>query len=170
MFGKILEVFSGGIIKDIGEAIDENITSDEERMTLLNKLEEIKAKAKEKQQEFLGKVEEQLTARHSADMMSDSWLSKNIRPLTLLSLTIVTVFYIIIGVLFNADKALFETGLAALVSLDLMVYGFYFGSRGVEKATASIAAAITRFKAQQEDKKKKPPKPDDEDFDNEIGW
>ena len=71
-----------------------------------------------------------LTERHRADMMSDSTLSKNIRPLVLLylmALFTLAFFYQVP-----------ETVLEMLRDLLMAVFVFYFGSRTVEKVTALL--------------------------------
>ena len=75
---------------------------------------------------------QEVTKRWSADMMSDSWLSKNIRPLSLAFLTITLFIYIIL------DSSLegFTIGsewIDLLSSLLLVVYGGYFSARSLEK-------------------------------------
>ena len=75
---------------------------------------------------------QEVTKRWSADMMSDSWLSKNIRPLSLAFLTITLFVYIIL------DSSLegFTIGsewIDLLSSLLLVVYGGYFSARSLEK-------------------------------------
>lgn len=162
----LFNVLSGGIIGEVGKAIDDNVTSDEERLTLHNALATIHAKAKEKENEFTVKIEEQLSGRHKEDMKSDSWLSKNIRPMTLVFLTLSTILYMVYGLNVEMPEGsqkfmVYNAGLQGLLGLDLMVYGFYFGSRGVEKVMASVAAAMTA-------KPKREPKYEDDD--NELGW
>ncbi|EPR36237.1 hypothetical protein dsat_1765 [Alkalidesulfovibrio alkalitolerans DSM 16529] len=66
-------------------------------------------------------LQESLTRRHEADMSSDSWLSKNVRPLCLLGLTAAVVG----GVFTSVD----EGKLRALTELGLYVFGYYFIGR-----------------------------------------
>ena len=63
-----------------------------------------------------------VTRRWEADAMSDSWLSKNVRPISLVFLTLVYAT----GFFLNYD-------LTIINQLLLLVYGAYFGSRGLEK-------------------------------------
>lgn len=68
----------------------------------------------------------ELTARHSQDMASDSWLSKNVRPIVLVT---VTVF---VGVALALPVSYVGEGrFDAVTNLALWVYGFYFGARSV---------------------------------------
>ena len=73
-----------------------------------------------------------VSARWSSDMKSDSWLSKNTRPLTLIYLTLASTILIIIDsfhMMFDVDVAWVEL----LKTLLITVYVAYFGSRGAEK-------------------------------------
>jgi hypothetical protein len=81
-------------------------------------------------------LEKEITSRHSADMASDSWLSKNIRPmLTIFSLVLYTLFALIDGNIgeFNIANQYVDL----LGQIVIMSLGFYFTSRGIEK-TAKI--------------------------------
>ena len=72
--------------------------------------------------------------RWNSDMKSDSWLSKNTRPLTLIYLTFVSTLLIIVDsfhMMFDVDSAWVEL----LKTLLITVYVAYFGSRGAEKIT-----------------------------------
>ena len=77
---------------------------------------------------------ENVSKRWDSDMKSDSWLSKNTRPLTLIYLTLASTILIIIDsfhTMFNVDTAWVEL----LKTLLITVYVAYFGSRGAEKIT-----------------------------------
>ena len=81
-------------------------------------------------------LEKEITSRHAADMQSDSWLSKNIRPLlTIFSLVLYTLFAISDGNIgeFNIANQYVDL----LGQIVIMSLGFYFTSRGIEK-TAKI--------------------------------
>ena len=78
---------------------------------------------------------ENISKRWSSDMKSDSWLSKNTRPLTLIYLTLASTTLMILdsfhSILFSIDTAWVEL----LKTLLITVYVAYFGSRGAEKIT-----------------------------------
>ncbi len=77
---------------------------------------------------------ENVSKRWESDMKSDSWLSKNTRPLTLMYLTLASTILIIIDsfhTTFDVDTAWVEL----LKTLLITVYVAYFGSRGAEKIT-----------------------------------
>lgn len=117
---KLKGIFNAGdIVKDIGEAIDRNITSAEERIKLYNELQQI--------------IQSNVSARHAADMQSDSWLSRNVRPLTLL---VLLLFYLLFATADALGYIHIETPYIDMLN-DLLItaIAFYFGSRGVEKTT-----------------------------------
>tara|TARA_R100000742_G_C4278730_1_gene101928 strand:+ start:2360 stop:2827 length:468 start_codon:yes stop_codon:yes gene_type:complete len=73
-----------------------------------------------------------VSERWQYDMKSDSWLSKNTRPLTLIYLTVCMTLFIV----FDSIDLLFEMNAAwidLLQTLLVTVYVAYFGSRGAEK-------------------------------------
>ena len=75
---------------------------------------------------------QEVSKRWSSDMKSDSWLSKNTRPMALIFLTVSMVLLIFVdssGIEFNVDNGWIDL----LKSLLITVYVAYFGSRGAEK-------------------------------------
>jgi len=73
---------------------------------------------------------QELTKRHEADMSSDSWLSKNIRPGTLIFILIVyTVFAMMSAYGYNAN----ESYVTLLGQWGMLIMSFYFGGRTLEK-------------------------------------
>lgn len=75
---------------------------------------------------------QEVSKRWQSDMQSDSWLSKNVRPLTLIYLTLATTIYIVLdslNIAFDIDEAWIEL----LKTLLVTIYVAYFGSRGFEK-------------------------------------
>ena len=75
---------------------------------------------------------QEVSKRWDSDMASDSWLSKNVRPITLIYLTLATTIYIVLDSLeisFKIDEAWIEL----LKTLLVTIYVAYFGSRGFEK-------------------------------------
>jgi hypothetical protein len=65
-------------------------------------------------------------------MKSDSWLSKNTRPLSLIFLSVSMIFLILLDSL-NIDFDVEGSWIELLKNLLVTVYVAYFGSRGVEK-------------------------------------
>ena len=122
---KILQFITGGLIKDIGQVIDDLVTTDEERLAAKQKIEELLEQADKDAQD-------QVTERWKLDMASDSFLSKNIRPLVLIYLTVIfTVLSFFDGNIagFKVDEAY----VPIFQSLLITVYGAYFVGRTWEK-------------------------------------
>tara|TARA_R110000824_G_scaffold97475_2_gene232992 strand:- start:979 stop:1371 length:393 start_codon:yes stop_codon:yes gene_type:complete len=124
----LTNLFSGGaaeLVKGVGGVIDELHTSDEERLAAEQKIKELVSSYE------IG-MEKNITERWKMDMQSDSWLSKNIRPLVLIFLVVATVLMIFIdagAVNFNVEDK--WTDLLQLVLIT--VIGAYFGGRSLEK-------------------------------------
>ena len=125
----------GGLLQIVGEATgisdvskitdaifkEKNLTPEEKEMLL-----------KELEQDMIEMQE--ITKRWQSDMTSDSWLSKNIRPLSLAFLTASLFIYIVLDSSmkgFTINKEWIDL----LSSLLLLVYGGYFGARAIEKIT-----------------------------------
>jgi len=126
---KLLSLLTGGLIKDVGNVIDKLTTTDEERLAAKQKIQELLEKADQDAQT-------QITERWKLDMQSDSFLSKNIRPLVLIYLTVVfTVLAFFDGNIggFQVDEAY----IPIFQSLLITVYGAYFVGRTWEKAKKS---------------------------------
>lgn len=106
-------LFSSGaakVVDSLGTAIDKLVTSDEERQKLKVELEKEMNTFKEAQLVAMADYDKEITQRHANDMKSDSWMSKNIRPLTLSFLTVATVVlaYLTIFLLDERSVALVE--------------------------------------------------------------
>jgi len=73
---------------------------------------------------------QELTKRMEADMSSDSWLSKNIRPMTLVFILLVyTIFALMSAFGYNAN----ESYVTLLGQWGMLIMSFYFGGRTLEK-------------------------------------
>ena len=75
---------------------------------------------------------QEVSKRWDSDMKSDSWLSKNTRPITLIYLTVATTLYIVLDSL-NISFDIDESWVELLKTLLVTIYVAYFGSRGFEK-------------------------------------
>jgi uncharacterized membrane protein len=75
---------------------------------------------------------QEISKRWESDMVSDSWLSKNTRPMTLIFLTVSLVVFILLDG-FDIAFGIDSEWIILLKSLLITVYVAYFGSRGVEK-------------------------------------
>jgi hypothetical protein len=138
------KLFSMGVselVDSIGNTADKIFTSKEEKLQLKNELVEIQGRVSDKYEEALAQYEKEITSRHSSDMASDSWLSKNIRPLTLAFLMITTMglaYGTIFGGLPDKQVDMLKAWIPLLITLDTAAVTFYFGSRGMEKIKTSI--------------------------------
>ena len=122
------KIFSSGaaeLVKGVGGVIDNLHTSKEEKL-------EAERKVKELISNYEVEMEKTITDRWKSDMNSDSWLSKNVRPMVLIFLVISTVLMIFIDagtINFNVEPK--WTDLLQLVLIT--VIGAYFGGRSIEK-------------------------------------
>ena len=157
-FSKLFSSIGVDLTATVGKVIDDLVTSDEEiALTEIQKLKirtayEVEMKAlfvrlDQQQAQHEENLEAELTERLKLDMKSDSWLSKNIRPMALVFLT-ATIAILAFFTVFDAD--LTEAQLRALKewipffsTIMLTVYAFYFGSRGLEKIQKIRAAGAT---------------------------
>lgn len=111
-----------GLVNKGVDMFDKKFQSEAEKQEAIRAYEAEAAKAI---QDAWDKEQENLTVRHSTDMQSDSWLSKNIRPMALVYLmglfTLAFVMDVPAGVL------------EMLRDLLMTVFVFYFGARTLEK-------------------------------------
>ncbi len=127
---KIIQWLTGGVIKEVGNVIDKLTTSEEEKLVIKKQIQEILEKAD-------NDAQEQVSRRWESDMKSDSFLSKNIRPLVLIYLTFVfTVLSFFDGNVGGFSVA--EQYIPIFQSLLITVYGAYFVGRTWEKAKSII--------------------------------
>lgn len=134
----LTDIFTGSvdkIVDSVGNAIDNLVTSDEEKMALKNELAKIQIEAQNKKDELDLKYEEQLTLRQQNDMTSDSWLSKNIRPLTLI---FILVMYSLLSISSGFEFEVTESYVKLLGEWGMLIMSFYFGGRSLEKITSLV--------------------------------
>ena len=74
--------------------------------------------------------QDNLTKRMEADMKSDSWLSKNIRPMTLI---FILLTYTVFGMMSAWDIEVNNNYVELLGQWGLLIMSFYFGGRTLEK-------------------------------------
>jgi hypothetical protein len=85
--------------------------------------------------------QQELTKRHTADMSSDSWLSKNIRPMTLL---IILGGYFTFAMMSAFDIDTHKQYVELLGQWGIIIMSFYFGGRTVEKCADMIEKRKTK--------------------------
>jgi len=128
----LAKIFGGAgvsIAEKLGGVVDKFVRTKDEKAEFEKQMTEI----------FMSheiSLEKEITSRHAADMQSDSWLSKNIRPLlTIFSLVLYTLFALTDGNI--GDFNIANQYVDLLGQIVIMSLGFYFTSRGIEK-TAKI--------------------------------
>ena len=124
----LTQIFSSGaaeLVKGVGGVLDNLTTTKEEKL-------EAEAKIKDLVMGYEAEMQKQVTERWKRDMQSDSWLSKNIRPMVLIFLVVSTVLLVFI----DAGVISFEVKASWVDLLQLVlitVIGAYFGGRSLEK-------------------------------------
>ena len=125
------KIFSGGaadLVKGVGGVIDDLHTSDEEKLAAENKIKELVS-------DYETKMEANITDRWKADMNSDSWLSKNVRPLVLVFLVVCTVLMIFI----DAGSLNFVSSMYSINDFYRCWNNFIYGRRKMDRSiTISI--------------------------------
>ena len=122
------KLFSGGateLMKGVGGVIDNLHTSGEEKLEAERKIKELIAN-------YEIEMEKNITSRWEADLKSDSWLSKNVRPMVLIFLIVCTMLLIFIdagAIKFNVKDSYIDLLQLVLIT----VIGAYFGGRSLEK-------------------------------------
>ena len=109
----------------MGNVVDNLTTTQEEKL-------EAKRKIKEITLNFEAELQKEVSKRWEQDMNSDSWLSKNIRPLTLIFLVFCTIILIFI----DSGKIDFKVQnhwIDLLQIILITIIGAYFGGRSYEK-------------------------------------
>jgi hypothetical protein len=125
MIKQLFSAGAAGLVKSVGGVLDNLTTSKEEKLAA-------ELKIKDMIMGYEAEMQKQVTERWKVDMNSDSWLSKNIRPIVLVFLVVATVLLIFI----DAGTINFKvedkwTDLLQLVLIT--VIGAYFGGRSLEK-------------------------------------
>ena len=122
------KIFSSGateLVKGVGDVIDNLTTSKEEKLAAELKIKELISN-------YEIEMEKNITARSEVDMKSDSWLSKNVRPMVLIFLVVCTMLMIFIDA--GTINFLVEEKWTDLLQIVLItVIGAYFGGRSFEK-------------------------------------
>ena len=125
---KILEKIFGvgsSVVDDVANALDKFIRTKEDRDAFEKEMTEIFVRAE-------AEMQKNVSDRWRYDMESDSWLSKNVRPLVLIFLIVCTMLLIFIDA--GALSFEVEEKWTDLLQLTLItVIGAYFGGRSFEK-------------------------------------
>jgi hypothetical protein len=124
----LTQIFSSGataLVGSVGSVIDDLTTSKEEKLEAERKIKVLIAN-------YEVEMEKNITSRWEADLKSDSWLSKNVRPLVLIFLIVCTMLLIFIdagAINFNVKDSYVDLLQLVLIT----VIGAYFGGRSLEK-------------------------------------
>jgi hypothetical protein len=124
----ISKIFGGAateLVKGVGGVIDNLSTSKEEKLEAERKIKELILNHE-------SKIHEEVSKRWDSDMKSDSWLSKNVRPMTLVFLVFSTVLMVFIdagAISFTVDEDWKDLLKVVLITC----IGAYFGGRSYEK-------------------------------------
>lgn len=122
---KLFTTNAKDLVGEVGNVVDNLTTTEEEKL-------EAKRKIKEITLSFESELQKEVSKRWEQDMNSDSWLSKNIRPLTLIFLVFSTVLLIFIDSEMINFKVQ-EKWIDLLQIILITIIGAYFGGRSYEK-------------------------------------
>ena len=125
ILSKVFSAGAGELVKNVGGVLDNLTTTKEEKLAA-------QAKIKDMIMGYEAQMQKEVTERWKFDMQSDSWLSKNIRPMVLIFLVVSTIILIFIdgGVI----SFIVEPSWINLLQITLLtVIGAYFGGRSYEK-------------------------------------
>lgn len=112
-------------VGDSVEAVAKALTTDPAAAQKLQELE----------LEFYKTEQANLTSRHEADMKSDSWLSKNIRPMVLIFLLVAYSGFAIASIFEYETRGAY---VELLGQWGMLVMSFYFGGRTMEKIADKV--------------------------------
>ena len=121
----MIKGFLKSLVGDASNIIDNVVTTKEEKIRLKNDMKKLLLDSEVE-------LQKNVTERWKADMASDSWLSKNVRPLTLAFLLVSTVILIFIDAGF-IDFEVKNSWVDLLHLVLISVVGAYFGGRSLEK-------------------------------------
>jgi len=113
------------LVGDAGNIIDNVVTTKEEKMQLKNEMKKMILDSE-------NDLQKNVTERWVADMKSDSWLSKNVRPMTLIFVLVCTMLLIFIDA-GTIDFVVEEKWTDLLQLVLITIVGSYFGGRSIEK-------------------------------------
>ena len=124
---KIVDWFSGGVIKEIGNVIDELFTSDEERMHAKNEI----LKVLKEQQLELQRLQTEIIVAEA----NGNWLQRSWRPMLMLAFGFIVIYVKFIAPLFSLPIPPLENEFWNLLQLGI---GGYVVGRSVEKVAGNI--------------------------------
>ena len=121
-------------LMSIGEKVLDKVLPDPEaKNKAMPELAKIQAEGRLAELQADNIEAQELTKRQQADMASDSWLSKNIRPMTLV---FILITYTVFGLLSAWDIEVNQPYVELLGQWGMLIMSFYFGGRTLEKILA----------------------------------
>jgi hypothetical protein len=124
-------MFALGAIFEIGnKLIDKLIPDPTAKAEAQQKLLELQAQGRLAELQADSIEAQELTKRLQSDMSSDSWLSKNIRPMTLIA---ILVGYFVFAMMSAFNMNANENYVRLLGDWGMLIMSFYFGGRTLEK-------------------------------------
>lgn len=132
--GKIFGEAATETIGALGDVAKKFITTDQDRMKYETEMIQIINSQTDKMLTHADIYEQELSARQKNDMASDSWLSKNIRPLMM-------VFFLTMVSLVGMEVIKPDVGFIEMIK-EFTTYGlmFYFGGRSLEKVASMVTS------------------------------
>lgn len=128
-FSNLISDGASKVIDSVGSAIDELVTSDEEKLIIRNKLQESMNDFKIQMKSAENDYEKELTKRNEADQQHGSFLTKSIRPLFLVWVMAIITILIFGGMSGHNVKSGY---LDLITALSITAVSFFFGSKGIE--------------------------------------
>ena len=125
ILAKLFGATGGNIAEKISDIIDKHTFSKIEKAQFEKDMAEVWIKAEDD-------IQKNVTERWKTDMNSDSWLSKNVRPLVLIFLVVSTVLIVFIDAGF-INFEVKDNWVDLLQMVLITVIGAYFGGRSYEK-------------------------------------
>ena len=122
---KIFTSQASDLVNSVGNAIDKMHTSAEEK-------ELVKAEIQKQIQEHENKIQQEVTKRWEADMQSDNWLAKSVRPISLLFLLFVLTVFTLVDFSY-VELEIKDSYIDLWQMLSITAFGAYFGGRSYEK-------------------------------------
>ena len=140
---------AGTLVKDVADSVRPYITTEGDRLKVAADVESKVMDFTNSMAAHADNYESELSKRQQTDMGSDSWLSKNIRPMTVISLLgavtlmLITDGNVSIGATHFQVKPEYATMLQTFLEYGLM---FYFGGRSLEKITSMVSGVMSNKK------------------------
>ena len=124
ILAKLLGTEVQGILQNLTGFVDKLVVTKEEKAKIIQEITNA-------ENQIQLQIQQTITERHQTDMDSDSWLSKNVRPMVLIS---IIVLFLFLSFFDGANWLQVPEGyISILKNWGELAFMFYFGSRGLEK-------------------------------------